>query len=303
MSDVQIILHILSSHQPLLIVLVGIIGLVMGSFINVVAHRTPLIMMHEWRQEVFNFIKHDDSIDADVKARLDSHHALDPISLSTPASHCPSCHARIRWWQNIPLLSYLLIKGRCTHCHGKISPMYPATEATTALLSMLIAHHFGASIQMLLALILVWYLLALSCIDWRTRLLPDRLLVPLGIIGLLANTASLFTTPLLSIWGLSVGFVAFWFINVLCKWLIRQDGLGLGDAKLLGVLGAWLGVSALPIIILVASLLGVVVGVIGKASGRSDDKTLAFGPYLVMGGVVALLFGERLWAWYLAGFY
>ncbi|MFA9486456.1 A24 family peptidase [Moraxella haemolytica] len=262
MDNIKALLSTLLAHQPTLAILVGVIGLVMGRFINIIAHRTPMTMMNQWWHEVMAFIQHDDRIDDTTKARLDSLHL---------------------------------------HSHRADSPTHSnhLITAITALLSMMIAHHFGANTQMLLALVFVWYLVALSCIDWQVRLLPDRLLAPLGMIGLLANTAALFTTPVLSIWGLVVGFVVFWGVNVLCRWFIHQDGLGLGDAKLLGVLGAWLGVSAIPIIVLIASLLGVMVGVMGRVFGGRHDSTLAFGPYLAIGGLIAMLFGEQFWAWYL----
>lgn len=292
--------QLFASHAWLLPTMTGVFGLMVGSFINVVAHRTPIIMMNEWREEIADFISHDAQIDDDSKQKICNiyqHHQK--LSLSTPRSSCPHCHHVIAWHHNIPIISYLLLLGRCASCHGKISPSYPAVELISALLSALIAYHFGVGMPLLLALIFAWFLLALSCIDIKVQLLPDRLLAPLGILGLLANIYGAFTTPSLAIWGLVVGFGCLWAINRLFRLFTRQDGMGLGDAKLLGVLGAWLGVASVPMIVFFAAGIGVIISIIFR---QPQKQRFAFGPYLAIGGLISLLWGEQLWAWYWAGF-
>ncbi|MCL1623481.1 prepilin peptidase [Moraxella sp. Tifton1] len=284
-----------SSHANILVVIV-LIGLIIGSFINVVAHRTPIIMMQEWRQEINEFIAQDDSINVE---RITEHSQAErKLSLSYPSSHCTACHHSLAWWQNIPILSFFILSGRCAYCHAKISPSYLIVELITALLSLLVVWCIGMNLQAIFALVLVWYLLTLSLIDIKVQLLPDRLLVPVGIIGLIANIYGSFTTLTLAVWGLVIGFVSFWFINTFFKLMTKKDGLGLGDAKLLSVLGAWLGVHVLPMVVFIAALLGVIIGsILGK-----KNQAFAFGPYLSIGGIIALLWGEQLWAWYAIGF-
>lgn len=278
---------------------VGVLGLIIGSFINVVAHRIPIIMMNEWRADISEFITHDDNISPLIKQQISAEYQnTNKISLSAPRSSCPHCHTIIAWYHNIPIISYLILAGRCASCSGKISAFYPLTELVCASLSVLIAHHFGVSIHTLLALILVWFLLALSLIDLKVQLLPDRLLLPVGMIGLLANVYSTFASTHAAIIGLMTGFVSFWLINVIFKRLTQKDGMGLGDAKLLGVLGAWLGVQFLPMIVFISALLGVLASFIITPKRQA----FAFGPYLAIGGVISLLYGESILAWYLSGF-
>lgn len=286
-------------QHGLFVLMMGVLGLMIGSFINVVAHRTPRIMMNEWRHEISQFIAEDHAISTATKHEIIKHYQSDPkLSLSYPRSHCPHCQQTIPWWQNIPLISHACLLGRCAFCRASISLTYPATELLCALLSMLMAHHFGMGVQAVFAVVLVWFLLALSLIDLKVQLLPDRLLVPCGIVGLIANLYGVFTTPSLAIWGLVLGFVSLWLINAIFKLITKKDGMGLGDAKLLAVLGAWLGAWALPLVVFIGALLGVL---IGAALGKKR-QAFAFGPYLAVGGVAALLWGEALWRWYLNGF-
>lgn len=291
------VLDILTQNHALFLIMAGILGLIVGSFINVVIHRMPKTMLSEWRHEISEFIAADEALKDATKNDVQAHYQPNPSpNPSTLRSRCPHCTAVIAWQHNIPVISYLLLSGRCASCQAKISLNYPVTELLTAVLSILIVHHFGVSIQAGLALIFLWYLVALSGIDYHTKLLPDRLLVPLGMVGLIANTQHVFTTPSLAIWGLVMGFVVFWGINALFKVIMGKDGMGLGDAKLLGVLGAWLGMFYLPMIVFIAALLGVIAGIINKY--RQDEEVFAFGPYLSIGGLFSLLYGETTWSWY-----
>lgn len=286
-------------HHGLFLSFIGVTGLIVGSFINVVAHRTPIIMMNEWRADISEFIAHDDNISILIKQQISAEYQkTNKISLSSPRSSCPHCHTIIAWYHNIPIISYLILTGRCASCSGKISATYPLTELICASLSVLITHHFGVSIHTPLALVLVWFLLALSLIDLKAQLLPDRLLLPIGMIGLLANIYDTFTNIHAAIIGLMMGFVSFWLINAIFKRLTQKNGMGLGDAKLLGVLGAWLGVQFLPMIVFISALFGVLAGFIIAPKRQA----FAFGPYLAIGGVISLLYGEAILAWYLSGF-
>ena len=291
------VLNILTQNHALFLIMTGILGLIVGSFINVVIHRMPNTMLSEWRHEISEFITADEQLNDATKNDIQRYYQPNPSPNSSALrSRCPHCTSVIAWQHNIPVVSYLLLSGRCASCQAKISLSYPVTELLTAVLSILIVHHFGVSIQAGLALIFLWYLIALSGIDYHTKLLPDRLLVPLGMVGLIANTQHVFTTPSLAIWGLVMGFVVFWGINVLFKIVMGKDGMGLGDAKLLGVLGAFLGMFYLPMIVFIAALLGVIAGIINKY--RQDEEAFAFGPYLAMGGLFSLLYGEKIWSWY-----
>ena len=280
-------------------VLVGVIGLCVGSFLTVVIHRMPLMMMREWQLETDDFIQASE-LDTVTKARV--HHALTPsqppLNLALPRSHCPHCHTTIAWYDNLPVLSYLLCRGRCRHCHHRIAWQYPATELVTAILSILTIAVLGMDIHGVLGLIFVYFLIALSMIDYQTQLLPDRLVLPLGMIGLFANTWQVFCTPTDAIYGAIAGFVSLWAVNAIYRILRGHDGMGLGDAKLLAAIGAWLGVWALPLVLLMGAGLGVIAGLYQQ---RADGKNIAFafGPYLAVGGVIGLLFGQAILAWYL----
>ncbi len=283
-------------------VLVGIIGLCVGSFLTVVIHRVPLMMMREWQLETDDFIQASE-LDTATKVRV--HHALTPsqppLNLALPRSHCPHCHTTIAWYDNLPVLSYLLCRGRCRHCHHRIAWQYPATELVTAILSILTVAVLGMGIDGVLGLIFVYFLITLSMIDYQTQLLPDRLVLPLGMIGLFANTWQVFCTPTDAIYGAIAGFVSLWSVNALYRILRGHDGMGLGDAKLLAAIGAWLGIWALPLVLLIGAGLGVIAGLCQQ---RTDGKAVAFafGPYLAMGGVIGLLFGQAILTKYLSLF-
>lgn len=291
------LLNTLNQNHALLLIMAGMIGLVIGSFINVVIHRLPKTMLNEWQHEISEFITADEQLDdhtkSNIKTYYQSNHLSSPSNLR---SCCPNCKTIIAWQHNIPVLSYLFLGGRCASCKTPIAITYPIIEIATAFLSVMVIHHFGTSIQSGLALLFLWYLIALSGIDYHTKLLPDRLLTPLTIVGLIANTQNIFTTPSLAIWGLVVGFLLFWGVNTLFKTIMDKDGMGLGDAKLLGAIGAWLGVFYLPMIVFIAALLGVMAGLINKY--QQGEEAFAFGPYLAMAGLFSLLWGEKIWAWY-----
>ena len=293
------LLTLLQDSMGLALVVFALLGLCVGSFLNVVIHRMPLMMQYGWRQESSQFLAaQPDMPSVHTQPVLDIVSTDTPITLSKPASRCPHCAHRIRWYENIPLISWLLLRGHCAECKHRISMRYPIVELVTALLSALVIYHFGVSVQGLSALILVWVLIALTGIDFDTQLLPDRLTFPLAGLGLAVNTQSWFVSPTAAIWGALLGFLSLWVVVWVFYLLTKKQGMGQGDFKLLAALGAWLGASMLPLIILLSSLLGAVIGIIlMKIEGES--RPFAFGPYIAIAGIVALLYGNDIVTWYL----
>lgn len=294
------ILTFFSQNMPLALILAGVLGLCVGSFLNVVIHRTPLIMKREWRAECAEFLGGEPDIHPKVKEHLTSTIAKDThISLSFPPSRCPNCHHQIRAYENIPLISWLvLLRGKCSDCGTPISIRYPLVEVITALLSVLVIYTLGANVAGMMALIYLWLLIALTGIDFDTQLLPDRLVFPLGMIGLAINTQDIFTSLSSAVWGGLLGFLSFWSVAKLYALLTKKDGMGAGDFKLLGAISAWLGVGMLPLVVLVSAVLGSVVGVV-LMKMRGESRAFAFGPYIAIAGIIALLWGQDIMGWYL----
>lgn len=218
-----------------------------------------------------------------------------PFNLNRPSSHCPNCKHKIRPWENIPVLSWLLLKGRCSECGKTISPRYPIIEAVTGLLSLAIALHFGLNWAMLGALLLTWALIALSMIDFDTQLLPDNITLPFLWLGLLISMTALFTDTESAILGAAAGYLSLWSVYQLFKRLTGKEGMGYGDFKLLAMLGAWLGWQYLPQIILLSALVGAIVGVsLIVLRGRDRNIPIPFGPYLAAAGWISLMWGEQI---------
>ena len=290
---------LLQDNLTLALVVFGILGLCVGSFLNVVIHRMPLMMMSSWRQECSQFMGQQVDLPSEHTTPLMDIVAHDvPITLSSPSSRCPHCAHKIKWYENIPLVSWLALRGRCSSCKAAIGVRYPIVEVATALLSILVIYHFGVTALGLSALVLVWTLIALTGIDFDTQLLPDRLTFPLAGLGLAVNSQSWFVSPTESIWGLLIGFLSLWIVVKLFYLLTKKHGMGQGDFKLLAVLGAWLGPMMLPLIILLSSLLGSIVGII-LMRRQGESRPFAFGPYIAIAGIVALLYGVDIVSWYL----
>lgn len=291
----------LLQQLPLLaFILIGILGLCVGSFLNVVIYRTPLIMEQQFLSESRFALQ--DELKPELKQQYERTDFLPdaPITLSLPASRCPKCGHKIRWYENIPVVSWLFLRGKCSDCHHPISPRYPLVELVTAILSVLVVMRFGLSVQAIMALFLVWMLIALTGIDFDTQLLPDRFTLSLAGLGLVVNSYSLFTTPPQAIWGYVIGFLCLWVVYILFLLLTGKRGMGHGDFKLLAALGAWLGPLMLPIIILLSSVIGALVGMV-LMRREGESKPFAFGPYIAMAGIVALLYGKPMMQWYLGG--
>jgi leader peptidase (prepilin peptidase)/N-methyltransferase len=262
----------------------AVIGLVVGSFLNVVIHRLPKMMDAEWRAQC-----------AEIEGREPPEEGR--YNLLVPASRCPRCQAPLRAYDNVPLLSYLMLRGRCRQCRAPISLRYPAVEALTAMLSVLVAWHFGWSVQGVLGLALTWTLIALAFIDADTTLLPDSITLPLLWLGLLANVFGVFAPLEAAVIGAAAGYLALWSVYWLFKLVTGREGMGYGDFKLLAALGAWLGYTMLLPIILLSSVVGAVVGVVLLVlARRGRDIPIPFGPYLAAAGFLTLLVGDRLLA-------
>lgn len=292
-------IQLLQENMTLALVVFALLGLCVGSFLNVVIHRTPLMMLAAWRQECSQFMAEQADMPPEHTQPLANIVAADPsITLSTPASRCPHCAHKIKWYENIPLISWLILRGRCSDCKAAIGLRYPIVELVTALLSMLVIYQFGVSAAGLSALILVWALVALTGIDFDTQLLPDRLTFPLAGLGLAVNSQGWFVSPTQSIWGLLLGFLSLWVVVKIFYLITKKHGMGQGDFKLLAVLGAWLGPTMLPLIILLSSLLGSIVGII-LMKKQGESRPFAFGPYIAIAGIIALLYGPDIVNWYL----
>ncbi len=293
-------IELLQQNMTLALIVFALLGLCVGSFLNVVIYRMPLMMHFEWRQECSQFLTQQPEISADQAAAITTMAAQDtPITLSRPASRCPHCAHKIKWYENVPLISWMVLRGRCSDCKAAISWRYPFVELITALLSALVVYHFGVTGVGISALVLVWTLIALTGIDFDTQLLPDRLTFPLAGLGLAVNSQSWFVSPTQAIWGLLLGFLSLWIVVKIFYLLTKKHGMGQGDFKLLAVLGAWLGPMMLPLIILLSSLLGSIIGIILMRI-QGESKPFAFGPYIAIAGIIALLYGNDIVSWYLA---
>lgn len=293
------LIELLQDNMNVALVVFTLLGLCVGSFLNVVIHRIPLMMHYAWRQECSQFLAQQTDIAPELSKPITDKVANDtPITLSRPASRCPHCAHKIRAYENIPVISWLLLRGRCSECKAAIGWRYPIVELVTAVLSALVIYHFGVTAAGLSAMVLVWTLVALTGIDFDTQLLPDRLTFPLAGLGLAVNSQGWFVSPTQSIWGLLLGFLSLWVVVKIFYLITKKHGMGQGDFKLLAVLGAWLGPMMLPLIILLSSLLGSIVGII-LMKKYGESKPFAFGPYIAVAGIIALLYGTDILSWYL----
>ena len=267
----------------------GILGLTVGSFLNVVIYRLPVMLERQWKQQCQELL----AAGADTAV-------AERFNLVVPRSRCRHCGHGISALENIPVVSYLWLRGRCAHCKTAISPRYPAVELLTGLLSAGLAWHFGAHGATLAALVLLWALIAATFIDIDHQLLPDDITLPLLWMGLLVNQYGLFADLASAVIGAVAGYLSLWSIFHIFKWLTGKEGMGYGDFKLFAAAGAWLGWQMLPLIILLASFAGAVIGLAFIAlKGRDRRLPIPFGPFLCVGILVALVWGDALVAAYL----
>ncbi|MBH3462118.1 prepilin peptidase [Pseudomonas putida] len=265
----------------------AVLGLLVGSFLNVLVHRLPVMLERQWQNEAREVLG----------MPVEAHERFD---LCLPASHCPGCGHRIRAWENIPVVSYLALRGRCSACKGRISLRYPLVELACAGLSLGVAWHFGVSGQALLALVLTWCLLALSLIDAEHQLLPDVLVLPTLWLGLVVNAFGVFVPLADAVWGAVVGYLSLWSVYWLFRLVTGKEGLGYGDFKLLALLGAWGGWQVLPLTLLLSSVVGAVIGLcLLRLRKASLGATMPFGPYLAIAGWIAWLWGDEIYASYM----
>ena len=269
--------------------LAALLGLLVGSFLNVVVYRLPIMMERTWRAQCQELLG-----SAEPPLSSAATHE-EPFNLIVPRSRCPHCGHAISAVENIPVISYLWLRGRCAGCGKPISARYPLVELSTALLSAITAWHFGFGWAAGTALVLTWALIALTLIDFDQQLLPDDITLPLLWIGLLLSLDGLFTDSTSSIIGAVAGYLSLWSVYILFKWATGKEGMGYGDFKLLAMLGAWLGWQALPVIIILSSVVGAVVGItLILFRGRDRNIPIPFGPYLATAGWLTLLWGHDI---------
>ncbi len=262
----------------------GVLGLLVGSFLNVVIHRLPLMMERDWRRDC-----------ADLAGHAETDSPVAAFNLMVPRSRCPHCQQPIAAWDNLPVLSWLLLAGRCRHCRASISVRYPLVELSAAVLGVVAAWHFGATPSALWGAGFSWALLALAVIDLDTQLLPDDLTLPLLWAGLVANLFGYFVDLPTAVVGAMAGYLSLWVVYWGFKFATGKEGMGYGDFKLLAALGAWLGWQALPTIIVGAALVGAVVGLALIGLRRHErSKPLPFGPFLAAAGWINLIWGAPL---------
>ena len=315
------VLQLIQSSPALYLTVTLLLGLIVGSFLNVVIYRLPLMMERGWRRHCAELIDElagstgEASFSVDgrrIEARLETAAAEaaetpQPFNLVTPRSRCTSCEHQISAWHNIPVASYLMLKGRCAHCGTRIPARYPAIELLTGVASAIVVWRFGLTVEAGLALVLTWALIALSGIDIDRQLLPDSITLPLLWLALLASlfaestaAEALFVTPAAAIVGAVAGYLSLWSIYQLFRLMTGKEGMGYGDFKLLAVLGAWFGWQMLPLIILLSAVVGAIVGVaLIVFAGRARHQPIPFGPYLAAAGWVAVLWGQDIMDRYL----
>ncbi|CCQ09988.1 Leader peptidase (Prepilin peptidase) [Pseudoalteromonas luteoviolacea B = ATCC 29581] len=287
-------LVLLSSNTAFYLLTVGIVSLCIGSFLNVVIYRLPKQMQLGWQQECRVFLADELKTTAPIKPNSASR-----FNLAFPNSHCPSCKSTLKWWHNIPLVSWLLLKGRCAFCSAVISIRYPLIEVSTALLSVMVAFLFGPTEQALLYIVVVWALMALTFIDIDHMLLPDQITLPLVWLALLAAVFGITIAPSEAIVGAAVGYLSLWSVYWLFKLLTGKEGMGYGDFKLMAVFGALLGWEFILQIVLLSSVVGAVIGGAQLAiQGKNSATPIPFGPYIAAAGFISMLFGDEINAWY-----
>lgn len=288
------LIQVLQTNHVFFLFVIALLGLVVGSFLNVVIHRLPIMMQHTWKHQCEEFLHPPSSDDAPVEPKHE------PFNLVVPRSRCPHCGHLISASENIPVISYLLLKGKCSNCGVKISPRYPLIETITAILSVIVAWHFGFSWATAAGVLLTWALIALSMIDFDHQLLPDSITLPFLWLGLGIAFFHVFCDLRTSVIGAMAGYLSLWSVYWAFKLLTGKEGMGHGDFKLLAMFGAWLGWQSLPVIILLSSLVGAIVGIsLIVLRGRDKNIPIPFGPYIATAGWISMLWGDNLMDAYL----
>lgn len=274
--------RLLEASTPLFVAVCALLGLIVGSFLNVVIYRLPVMMQRSWESQCQELLELEQATHA-------------PFNLATPDSRCPHCGSHITALENIPVVSYLIQRGRCKHCHESISLRYPLIELFTAILSAAVAWHFGFGWQAAFAVLLTWALIAMSFIDIDHQLLPDDITLPFLWLGLTLSLFGFYTDMSSAIIGAVAGYLSLWSVFHIFKLVTGKEGMGYGDFKLLALFGAWFGWQSLPLIIILSSLVGAVLGIsMILVLGRNKQQPIPFGPYLAAAGWIAMLWGHDI---------
>jgi len=282
----------MQSHLWFYLTTIGLVSLCIGSFLNVVIYRLPVMMQKEWQTECRLLLAGELT---SPKTEQTTSQTTDSFNLVKPNSCCPKCKAAIKPWQNIPIISWLFLKGKCATCNNPISVRYPLVEAITAILSLVVAYTFGATEQALLYIAITWALVALTFIDIDHMLLPDQLTLPLLWLALIASVMGYTIAPSDAIIGAACGYLSLWSVFWLFKLITGKEGMGYGDFKLLAVFGALLGWQSLLTIILLSSVVGAVIGIaLLSIQGKDKATPIPFGPYLAIAGWITMLWGSQL---------
>lgn len=273
-----------------LFLVVIIVSAIVGSFLNVVIHRLPLILQHRWHKEACDYLKQPYTV------------VPEHLSLAVPGSHCPQCHKPIRWLDNIPIISYLCLQGRCSSCQHPIRLRYLLVELLTVILTCCVFWYFGYGILGVLTAIFTWTLICMFFIDLEHMMIPDQLTLGLMWMGLIVNSFSIFTVPESAVIGAVGGYLCLWLVMQGYRLLTKRQGMGHGDFKLLAAIGAWLGWELLPLVILIAAVLGTIVGIYLLCRKKHErHQPIAFGPYLAIGGWVVMMWGAQIMGLYQTG--
>ncbi|MEP1553808.1 MAG: A24 family peptidase [Paraglaciecola sp.] len=299
-------LQLMADYPAVFISIVFVISLLVGSFLNVVIYRLPVMMERGWKAEVDEYLLSQNNTHQVNASQAPDANTSTPetFNLVKPDSTCPKCQHKIRAWENIPVISWLALGGKCSQCKSPIPIRYPLVELATGLLSALVAWHFGFGLAAVAAVIATWLLVAMTFIDLDTMLLPDQLTLSLLWLGLLLSINGPFVSPQDALIGAAVGYLSLWSIYWVFKLLTGKEGMGYGDFKLLAALGAWVGWQHLPVVILLSSFVGAVVGVtLLTVQGKDKSQPIPFGPYLAAAGWLTLMYGDWLvaqyWNWLL----
>ncbi|WP_444902937.1 prepilin peptidase [Microbulbifer sp. CnH-101-E] len=280
-------------HSALLLGSAFIIGLIIGSFLNVVILRLPIMMEREYKRDFYSYF--NTKPDTKEQEELEK-----PFNLVLPNSHCPKCKTEIKPWQNIPVVSYLLLRGKCGSCGTPISKRYPLIELATGILTAVVVWQLGFTWQALAGCVFTWALVALTGIDFDKQLLPDSITLPLLWGGLLINLWGIFVPLQDAVIGAIAGYLSLWLVFHIFKLVTSKEGMGAGDFKILAAIGAWFGWQMLPLVILLSAAVGAIAGISWSlAVGRDRNLPIAFGPYLAGAGWIAMLWGEQIVDWYL----
>ena len=293
------IIGLLETSQAFLVIASLLLGLLVGSFLNVIIYRMPIILQRDWKQQCCEFLEIGDS----SSEEKDHSVKYEVFNLQQPASHCPHCYHKIKPWENIPLVSYISLGGKCSNCEANISLRYPSVEFVNGILSALVAFNFGATWLTLSLLIFTWSLVVLTLIDFDHQLLPDNITIPLLWLGLLVNALDLGFGVSIddAVIGAIAGYSVLWAFFWVFKLVTGKEGMGYGDFKLLAALGAWMGWQSLLPIIILSSLVGAVSGIIMIIMlGRDNSLPMPFGPYLSSAGFIMLIWGPEISAFYIS---